>query len=126
MDSGPFFALLRSFAQLSPMQLERAQEHIHHHLQRNLLHQALAEQQAVRPDCPHCHATRVVHWGQAHGQQRYRCLACRKTFNQLHQAALAGLHHKHKWADYADCLRQGLSLRKAAEVCGINLKTAFR
>ncbi|MBL0582922.1 IS1595 family transposase [Aeromonas sanarellii] len=126
MDNGSFFALLRSFAQLSPMQLERAQEHLRDHLQRNLLHQALAEQQAVRPDCPHCHATRVIHWGQAHGQQRYRCLACRKTFNQLHQAALAGLHHKHKWADYADCLRLGLSLRKAAKACGINLKTAFR
>ncbi|MDM5125024.1 MULTISPECIES: hypothetical protein [Aeromonas] len=59
MDNGSFFALLRSFAQLSPMQLERAQEHLRDHLQRNLLHQALAEQQAVRPDCPHCHATRV-------------------------------------------------------------------
>lgn len=47
MGSEPFFALLRSFAELSPMQLERAQEHIHDHQQRNLLHQALAEQQAV-------------------------------------------------------------------------------
>ena len=94
MDSGPFFGLRRSFAELSPMQLERAQEHLHDHLQRNLLHQALAEQQAVRPDCPHCHATRVIHWGQSHGQQRYRCRTCGKTFNQLHHAALARLRHK--------------------------------
>lgn len=54
MECGPFFALLRSFAELRPIQLERAQENIHDHLQRNLLHQALADQQAVRPDYPHC------------------------------------------------------------------------
>lgn len=34
MESGPFFALLRSFAELSPIQLEHAQEHLHDHLQR--------------------------------------------------------------------------------------------
>lgn len=38
MDNGTFFALLRSFAQLSPMQLVRAQEQLHDHLKRNLLH----------------------------------------------------------------------------------------
>lgn len=54
MECGPFFALLRSFAELRPIQLERAQENIHDHLQRNLLHQALADQQAVRPDYPDC------------------------------------------------------------------------
>lgn len=126
MDSGPFFALLRSFAQLSPMQLERAQEHLRDHLQRNLLHQALSDQRTVRPECPHCHAPHVIHWGQAHEQQRYRCNACGKTFNQLHQSALAGLHHKAKWVRYAKCLSEGLSLRKAAGACNIDLKTAFR
>lgn len=56
MDRGPVFALLRSFAEPSPLQLERAQEHIGDHLQ--CIHQALAEQRAVRPaDCPHCYAT---------------------------------------------------------------------
>ncbi len=48
MDNGPFFALLRSFTQLSPMQLERAQEHLRDHLQRHLLHQALAGPRAGR------------------------------------------------------------------------------
>lgn len=74
-DNGPFFALLRFFAQLSPLQLERAQEHLRAHLQRNLLHQALADQRAVRPDCPYCHATHVIHWGQAH-EQSYGDLWC--------------------------------------------------
>ncbi|HHQ4890113.1 IS1/IS1595 family N-terminal zinc-binding domain-containing protein [Aeromonas hydrophila] len=55
----------------------------------------MAEQRAVRPDCPHCHASHVIHWGKAHEQQRYRCRACGKTFYQLHNP-LAGLHHKYK------------------------------
>jgi len=53
-------------------------------------------------------------------------VACGKTFNQLHKAALAKLHHKHKWADYTDCLCQELPLRKATKVYGINLKASFR
>jgi transposase-like protein len=119
-----FIELLNTFSQLTAMQLERAQEHLCYHLQRDLLHQALAGQ--PRPDCPHCHATRLIHWGQSHGQQRYHCKECGKTFNQLHATPLARLHHKHLWARYADCLSQGDALRKAARKCGIHLTTAFR
>jgi len=42
MDSNQFFSLFRSFVHLDPIQLERAQEHLRHHLQCDLLHQALA------------------------------------------------------------------------------------
>lgn len=126
MDSTQFFSLLRSFVHLDPIQLERAQEHLHHHLQREQLHQALAAQHSTLPACPSCHSSHVIHWGRSRGQQRYRCKASGKTFNQLDGSALAGLHHKHKWAAYADCLSRGLSLRAAAKECGINLKTAFR
>lgn len=126
MDNHVFSSLLRSFYQLDPIQLERAQEHLRQHLQRDLLHQALAEHGATPVVCPCCDSSHVIHWGRSRGQQRYRCKACGKTFNQLDGSALAGLHHKHKWAAYADCLSRGLSLRAAARECGINLKTAFR
>ncbi len=39
MDNNSFFELLRS----TPLQLVRAQEHLHYHLQQDLLRQALAE-----------------------------------------------------------------------------------
>lgn len=117
-----FIKLLNTFSQLTAMQLERAQEHLHYHLQRDLLLQALAG----LPPCSHCHATHLIHWGQSHGQQRYRCKGCGKTFNQLHATALARLHHKHLWARYADCLSHGHALRKAASECDIHLATAFR
>ena len=126
MDRHLFFELLRSFAQLDAIQLERAQEHLRHHLQRNLLHHALAEQSATPLVCPCCHGEHVIHWGLSRGQQRYRCKTCLKTFNQLDATALAGLHHKEKWVAYADCLSRGLSLRAAAKECGIDLKTSFR
>lgn len=38
MDNHVFSSLLRSFSQLDPIRLERAQEHLRHHLQRDLLH----------------------------------------------------------------------------------------
>lgn len=126
MDNQAFSSMLRSFAQLDPIQLERAQEQLRHHLQRDQLHQALANQSEAVAACPCCNSSHVIHWGRARGQQRFRCKACGKTFNQLDGSALAGLHHKHKWAAYADCLSRRLSLRAAARECAINLKTAFR
>lgn len=49
MDRHLFFELLRAFVQLDAIPLERAQEHLHHHLQDNLLHHALAEQSTTPP-----------------------------------------------------------------------------
>jgi transposase-like protein len=126
METNSFFELLRSFTQLTPSQLARAQEHLRHHLQQDLLRQALTEHHSAPPTCPHCHAQHVIHWGQSRGLLRYRCKECGKTFNQLHGAALVRLHHKDKWACYARCLSEGMSLRKAARECHINLKTSFR
>lgn len=31
--------------------------------------------------CPHCYSARLSRWGKEAGLQRYRCGACRKTFN---------------------------------------------
>ncbi len=52
MDSHVFSSLLRSFAQLGPIQLERAQEHLRHQLQHDRLHQALAAQVDTSAVCP--------------------------------------------------------------------------
>ncbi|MBO0505867.1 IS1 family transposase [Aeromonas veronii] len=103
MDTNRFFELLRSFTQLTSLQLERAQEHLRYHMQQDLLLQVLTERQTALPVCPHCHAQKVIHWGQSRGLLRYRCKECGKTFNQLHGAALARLRHKEKWALYGPC-----------------------
>ena len=107
MDTNRFFELLRSFTQLTSLQLERAQEHLRYHMQQDLLRQVLTERQTTPPACPHCHAETVIHWGQSRGLLRYRCKECGKTFNQLHGAARTRLRHKEKWARYASCLSEG-------------------
>ena len=79
-----------------------------------------------KPVCPHCAHEQVSRWGFANGLQRYRCSACRATFNALTDTPLAGLRYKAKWIDYAKQLVEGTSIRKSAAAVGIHPNTAFR
>src|SRR3982750_4718736 len=78
--------------------------------QRTALGRALAaaagESEAIRlleeaflaaPRCPHCAATALHRWGYASGLRRYRCTACRKTFNALTGTSPARLRQKECW-----------------------------
>lgn len=76
--------------------------------------------------CPHCTSPRFVRWGKRNDLQRYRCNNCHKTFNSLTGTPLARLHRKGHWLDYAQCLKEGVTIRKAAEICNIHRNTAFR
>lgn len=89
------------------------------------LSQTLADNAATPPACPECHSSQVFHWGRSHGHPRYRCKLCGETFDHLKRTALSGLRHKEKWVAYAGCLDRGLSLRTAAQECGINTNTAM-
>jgi transposase-like protein len=127
MDSSDFLQLLRALTHLSSTQLERAQQHIQHHLHADLLRQSLSEHHGEEPICcPHCHSVHVIHWGQSHGSLRYRCKECHRTFNQLTDSSLSGLRRKEKWVAYAQCLNDGMTLQATADKCHINLKTSFR
>jgi transposase-like protein len=105
--------------------------------QRTALGRALAsgEPEAVRliegafaaaPRCPHCGAERLQRWGFASGLRRYRCRACRKTFNALTGTSLARLRKKACWLRYGEALAAGMTLAKAAAHCGVHLTTSFR
>ena len=65
-------------------------------------------------------------WGSASGLRRYRCAACRKTFNALTGTSLARLRKKACWLRYGEALAAGMSLAKAAAHCGVHLTTSFR
>ena len=54
---------------------------------RSLLESRLTETQA----CPHCNGVWIVRNGSASGLQRYKCRACRRTFNALSTTPLARL-----------------------------------
>lgn len=80
------------------------------------------------PDCPpHCHAEAggLRPWGFTRGLARYRCPSCHRTCSALTGSALARLQHPEQWCAYAQALIDGLSVRAAAQICGISKNTSF-
>lgn len=80
----------------------------------------------AEPCCGHCGSRSVQPWGNASGLKRYRCKECRRTFNALTGTPLAQLHRRDVWLAYGQALADGVSLRKAAKRCRIDLTTSFR
>ena len=76
--------------------------------------------------CPHCSSVNVQRWGTAAGLPRYRCGACRRTFNPLTGTSLARLRSKDKWFLFLHTLTQQKSIRKSAEICGVDNTTVLR
>ncbi len=76
--------------------------------------------------CPHCNSKHFQRWGKRSDLQRYRCKSCKKTFNSLTGTPLARLKRKGHWLEYSECLRDSITIRAAAEKCGISVDTSFR
>jgi transposase-like protein len=67
----------------------------------------IESQSPIQPrGCPHCHGTALDLHGQVNGLQRYRCQACRRTFNALTGTALARLRKKDKWLGFGAALAE--------------------
>jgi transposase-like protein len=79
-----------------------------------------------RQGCPHCASREIVGWGRSDGLLRYRCKACRRSFNALTKTPMAHLRKKEKWLDHARAMIEGKSLAKTAALCGVHPTTAFR
>jgi transposase-like protein len=86
----------------------------------------LGQRRVDRRGCPHCDSREVVRWGQSDALPRYRCKACRRTFNALTKTPLAHLRMKEKWGTQAQALIDGVTTAEAAERCGVDYTTAFR
>ena len=76
--------------------------------------------------CPHCDGRRIHRWGKAHGRQRYRCLACRRTFSDLTGTPVAYLKRLDLLTRYLACMRECLSIRESARRLRVHPNTAFR
>lgn len=76
--------------------------------------------------CPNCQCDQLNKWGQKGGVQRFMCKGCGKTCNALTGSPLAHLAHREVWTEFAATMKEGLSVRKAAEACGVDFKTAFQ
>ena len=76
--------------------------------------------------CPRCGSRRVHRWGSAHGRQRYRCLACSRTFSDLTGTPAAYLKKLELLTRYVACMRESLTLRESARRLGVHPSTTFR
>jgi len=86
----------------------------------------LIAQAAGTPPCPHCRCVRVHRCGEASGLQRWRCLACRRSFNALTGTPLARLRKRELWLPYLGCVLDSRTVRKAAKQVDISPSTSFR
>lgn len=77
-------------------------------------------------ECPHCAAGSPVRYGRASDLQRYKCHACRRTFNVLTGTPLARLRHRSAWRVFAQALIDGETVRVSAARAGVHKNTAFR
>ena len=81
---------------------------------------------ATQAKCPYCESTDVGSWGRSCGLKRYRCRACRKSFNALTGTPLARLRNRGAWKTYGQALADSVSIRKAAKRTGVSVPTSFR
>ena len=76
--------------------------------------------------CPDCESEHIVRFGRysiiVDGEevkkQRYRCKACRMTFTDLTNTALYRTRHLNRWMKFIECMIEGYSLRKSADLIG--------
>jgi transposase-like protein len=81
---------------------------------------------ALAPQCGHCRSKNIRPWSKPNPIRRYMCDACGKTFTALTGTPLQNLRRRDAWLEYAQCLADGITLRKAAKRCKIVLDTSFR
>lgn len=126
MNPKDFRKLSASVKVLTPHQRQVLMDRLQPDAQTSASYNLVENRVSEKPVCPHCGHEKVSRWGFANGLQRYRCGACRATFNALTDTPLAGLRHKAKWIDYAKQLAEGASVRKSAAAVGVHPNTAFR
>lgn len=77
-------------------------------------------------ECPYCASKHIQRNGKARGYQQYRCVDCRRFFSAATGTVISYTKLPlEKWKRYIECMMANLSIRKCAEVCGINRNTSF-
>jgi len=76
--------------------------------------------------CPNCNSINCVKNGKVRGKQRFLCKDCQRTFGNRTSLMLS--HTKltdNQWEKYIQCMVQGFSIRKSAEISDVCVKTSF-
>ena len=126
MEHRKFDKLLKELKALTAAQTEKVIAALRRRGEEDAVHQIIEQRQAAAAKCPHCGAARIRRYGKEHGLQRYRCVACSRTFNALTGTPLARLRKKECWSSFAGSLQQSHSVREAARLAGVAKNTSFR
>ncbi|MBK7464831.1 MAG: IS1595 family transposase [Betaproteobacteria bacterium] len=86
MKPHDFRKLSSALKELTPHQRQLLMDRLQPAAQASASYQLVETRMAEKPVCPHCAHEQVSRWGFANGLQRYRCNACRATFNALTDA----------------------------------------
>lgn len=127
MRKRDFERLMEQLGGLSPAQLKRLAGRVDELNAQHQAHVLAGKRIEARPTCPHCAHAQFTRWGTTStGDQRYRCAVCKRTFTALTGTKFSRLHNKALLLDNAECMREFMSVREAAERLGVHRNTAFR
>ena len=126
MKTGSFRKWFAGLEKLSERQRQAVLEHLRTAFALDRLCAAIETATPARLCCPGCQGEQHHKHGRDRGLQRYRCLACGKTFSRLTGTPLARLRHRALWLDYLERMLDAQSVRKAANALGVHRNTSFR
>lgn len=76
--------------------------------------------------CPHCSSFNIKKNGHKGLMQRFMCHDCHKTFSARNNTiTFSSKKSFATWKKYLECMMNGFTVRRSAEICGINKDTAF-
>lgn len=75
--------------------------------------------------CPHCQNDDIYGHGTYKGRRRYKCKQCNRTFNDFTGTAISGIKKVDKFQEYLELTLNSLTIRKAANILELNVKTIF-
>ncbi len=130
--------ILKAIQKLNPAEKHRLREYLIDALTessstRTVLHKISERKNKIGYQCPDCESEHIVRFGKyttiVDGEevkkQRYRCKACKKTFTDLTNTVLYRTRHLNQWIKFVECMIEGYSLRKSADLIGNITKRHF-
>lgn len=123
--------ILKAIHILNPAEKHRLREYLIDALTASsstgtVLHEISERKNKNGYECPDCTSEHIVRFGKyttiVDGEevknQRYRCKACKKTFTDLTNTVLYRTRHLNQWIKFVECMIEGYSLRKSADLIG--------
>jgi transposase-like protein len=124
MENRHFRALMKSAESLTRSQREKLRQHLDACQSSEDSHRALNRHEPKA--CRYCQEKALVRNGFQNGMQRFLCRDCGRSSCATSETPLGRLRNKEKLAAFANCMREGLTVRETAARMGFSVDRAFR